>query len=200
MRPTLLLFFLCFTLYGIAQSPEKILVSSIVISSDSLPVPDVAIINVRNGKTVRTNSNGYFEIEMNVNDSLLAYHIAYKKRFINKNDNAKKIILEPEVQELLQIDILDNTDSQEKKMDKLEKDIMKVAPLKKLEGYNPKVALQSFIDKNGSHNKAFSPYFGPTFHLSTSQIVSKISKMSEKRKLKRLTSHYHIVKKKDQKK
>ena len=199
MRRFLLFFLVSFTLESAAQTTGKILISCIISNPDSVAIPDVAVIDVRTGKTVRTNSNGFFQIEIAENDSLLAYHIAYKKRFININDNGKSIVLEPEVQEIMQVDILDNKEQEQKKINQVENDIKRIAPLKKNEGYDPKVSMKNFVAEHGSHDKAYIQFFGPTVGVSTGQIATVISKISNKRKLKKLTSHYHLVKKKDQK-
>jgi hypothetical protein len=77
---TVMLVFECYS-----QPVRKIQLFGIVVSPDSVPVPDVAIMNIWSGKIVRTNANGFFRTEISDEDSLLVFHIAYKKQFINKS-------------------------------------------------------------------------------------------------------------------
>lgn len=184
---------------GLTQNPNPILISGIIVDADSIPLPDVAVINVRTGKTVRTNGNGFFETAMAEEDSLLAYHIAYKRLFISSKDNARTLVMFPETHELLQVEVTEDSEAAQKKADKLSDDIMRVAPLKKLTGYDRKSAQEYFYEENGSHNKAFSPYFGPTTRVSVGKVGEVISKISKKRQLKKQTAHYHLVRKKKQK-
>lgn len=181
---------------GLTQNPDRILMSGIILDADSIPLPDVAVINVRTGKTVRTNSDGFFETTMAEEDSLLAYHIAYKRLFISSEDNARTLVMFPETHELLQVEVTEDSEAAQKKADKLSEDIMRVAPLKKLAGYDHKSRPDYFYEENGSHNKAFSPYFGPTVRVSVGKIGEVLSKISRKRQLKKNTAHYHLVKKK----
>jgi hypothetical protein len=181
---------------GISQTPGFVEVSCIILDSDSLPVPDVAVINTRTGKTVRTNAEGFFQTKITETDSLLAYHIAYKRLFITPKDNGRTLILYPETHELLQVEVTEDSERALKKADLLSKDIMRIAPLKKLEGFDKKSRQDYFYEENGSHNKAFSPYFGPTARISVSKVGGVISKISRKRQLKKNTAHYHLVKKK----
>jgi hypothetical protein len=182
----------------LAQNSDRFLISGIILDADSIPLPDVAVINVRTGKTVRTNSDGFFETTIAEEDSLLAYHIAYKRLFISYRDNAKIFVLVPETHELLQVEVTEDSEAAQKKADKLSEEIMRVAPLKKLEGYDHKSRSDYFYEENSSHNKAFSPYFGPTVRISPGKLGAGISKLSKKRQLKKLTSHYHLIKKKKQ--
>lgn len=184
---------------GLTQNPNPILISGIIVDADSIPLPDVAVINVRTGKTVRTNSNGFFETAMAEEDSLLAYHIAFKRMFISSKDNARTLVMFPETHELLQVEVTEDSEAAQKKADKLSEDIIRVAPLKKLTGYDRKSAQEYFYEENGSHNKAFSPYFGPTTRVSVGKVGEVISKISKKRQLKKQTAHYHLVRKKKQK-
>lgn len=184
---------------GLTQNPNPILISGIIVDADSIPLPDVAVINVRTGKTVRTNSDGFFETTIAPEDSLLAYHIAYKRLFIGYEDNARTFVLFPETHELLQVEVTEDQKMAQEKADKLSEDIKRVAPLKKLEGYDRKSAQEYFYEEHGSHNKAFSPYFGPTTRVSVGKLGEVISKISKKRQLKKQTAHYHLVRKKKQK-
>lgn len=181
---------------GLTQNPDRILISAVILDADSIPLSDVAIINTRSGKTVRTNADGFFETMMAEGDSLLAYHIAYKRLFISYKDNARTLAMFPETHELLQVEVTEDLEAAQKKADKLSEDIMRVAPLKKLEGYDRKSIQEYFYEENGSHNKAFSPYFGPTVRVSAGKLGEAISKISKKRQLKKQTAHYHLVKKK----
>lgn len=181
---------------GLTQNTDRILISGIILDTDSIALPDVAVINVRTGKTVRTNSDGFFETTMAEEDSLLAYHIAYKRLFISYRDNARTLVMFSETHELLQVEVTEDSEAAQKKADKLSEDIMRVAPLKKLEGYDRKSIQEYFYEENSSHNKAFSPYFGPTVRVSSGKFGVAISKISKKRQLKKQTAHYHLVKKK----
>lgn len=181
---------------GLAQNPKPILISGIIVDTDSIALPDVAVINVRTGKTVRTNSDGFFETTMAEEDSLLAYHIAYKRLFISYRDNARTLVMFPETHELLQVEVTEDSEAAQKKADKLSEDIMRVAPMKKMTGYDHKSRSDYFYEENGSHNKAFSPYFGPTARISVGKIGEVLSKISRKRQLKKNTTHYHLVKEK----
>ena len=55
--------FLCFS-----QEPEKLLLSGIVLNTDSVPLSNVAIVNIRTGKVMRTNTTGYFQAEIAAED------------------------------------------------------------------------------------------------------------------------------------
>ena len=196
MRFILLSFFFIIFLNGFSQIPGKILISGILINNDSIPIPDVAIINSRTGKTVRTNVSGYFQTEIEPNDSLLIFHIAFKKQFVGEKDNCRVIILKPEVQQIMQIDVTHNKDREQNKTDQIIEDVRRLAPTKTNSDYDQKSYQKRFIAEHGSHEKAFSPYFGPTTHLSTGEITRQISKIKKRKELKKMTSHYHLAKKK----
>jgi len=87
-------------LNSFAQPSGKIHVAGTVIGNDSVPIQGVAIIDIQTGKIVHTDRNGNFHMELPLKDSLLIYHIAYKKQFVNSNDNRKYFMLQPEVHEL----------------------------------------------------------------------------------------------------
>jgi hypothetical protein len=177
-----------------AQPSGKIQVSGIVLSNDSLPVQGAAIINVQTGKLIHTDKKGFFQTEFAVMDSLLIYHIAYKKQFVNKNDNRKYFVLEPEVHELMQVDILDKSKQEKKYLDSTMIQINQLAPKEKLTGYEKKSTMNYFIEENGSHTKGFSPYFGPTFNFNFGKNTNNVIRREERRQLKEMTSHYHLVK------
>lgn len=193
MRILLLLIAFLSVLHSFSQPVKSILMSAIVISPDSVPIPDVAIINARTGKTVRTNSTGFFQAEIMEGDSLIAYHIAFKKRFIHETDNIRHLVLEPEIQELLQIDVTDQ-EQEKKNLEQTVDDIKRLAPLKKLSGYDLKSRQKQFIEDHGSHNKGFSPYFGPKTQVPLEKIGGLVSNLTKRRQLKKLSSHYHLVK------
>jgi len=193
MRIVLLIIALLMVYTGFSQPAKKILLSGIVINPDSVPIPDVAIINARTGKTVRTNTAGFFQAEIAEGDSLMAYHIAFKRRFISETDNIRFLVLEPEIQELLQIDITDH-EQEKKNLEQTVDDIKRLAPLEKLSGYELKSRQTQFIEDHGSHNKGFSPYFGPKTHVPLSKIGGLISNLTKRHQLKKLSSHYHLVK------
>jgi hypothetical protein len=193
MRYALFLVCLFFTLNGFSQNSGRILISGIVIGSDSIPVQGAAIINVQTGKLIHTDKKGFFHSEFAVKDSLLIYHIAYKKQFINKNDNRKCFVLEPEVHELMQVDVLDKSKQEKKYLDSTMILVNQLAPKEKLTGYDKKSTMNYFIDENGSHTKGFSPYFGPTFKFNFGKNTKNVIRREEKRQLKEMTSHYHLV-------
>ncbi len=198
MRRFVLIIFVFVSVHCYSQMPGKILLSGIILNADSLPVPDVAIIDLKTGKTIRTNSTGFFQTAISPEDSLMVYHISYKKQFINADDNAKLTILQPEVQEIMQVDITDNHAKEQRNLDQTVADINKLAPLKKLTGYELHSTQEYFIRDNGSLTKGFSPFFGPTVPVSLGILAAQFSKIKEKRELKKLTKHYHLVKNDDQ--
>ena len=192
----LLLAFVCIfsVLQCEAQTTGKVMVSGTVTDTDSFPIQGVAIINVKNGKIARTDKDGYFQTEFSVSDSLLIYHIAYKKQFINSNDSRKKFILEPEVFELKQVDVLDKNKQTNKNLDSMMQSVNQLAPKEKLSGYDEKSTLNYFVDENGTHNKGFSPYFGPSFKIPFGKNINAIIHREEQRQIKEMTAHYHLVK------
>jgi len=196
MRFFVLSFILSLTFSSFSQPTKGIALSGIVLDTDSLPVPDAAIINTRSGKTVRTNSEGFFQTEIAGDDSLLIYHIAYKRKFITEKDNARKIVLEPEIQELMQIDVSDKKEMEQKNLKETVDKIKRLGPMKKLEGYDLKSRQRVFVDEHGTHNKGFSPFFGPTVRIPIGKIGEIISERQKKKQLKKMTEHYHIAKRK----
>lgn len=196
MRYILLAFSVFLVSQCYSQSPQKILISGVVIGPDSAVIPGVAIINTRTLKTVRTNLYGYFQTEIASEDSLLVYHIAFKKRFITSGNNGHRIVLEPEIQELRQVDIIDKKEQEQKNLDNTVSEIKRLAPMKKLSGYDQKSRQSYFIDANGSHNKGIIPFFGPTIKSPLAKAVALVAGTEEKRQRKKLTSHYHLIKKK----
>jgi len=192
----LLSFILSFVFNCSSQNTGETILSGIVVDNDSIPVADVAIINTRTGKTVRTNTTGFFQTEIAPQDSLLAYHIAYKKRFISEKYNGRLIVLEPEIQELMQVDVIDKSVQEMKNLEETVSDIKRLAASKKLDGFDRKSRQSYFFDQNGSYNKGFIPFFGPTSHIPFGKIASLVTGDAEKRQRKTLTSHYHLVRKK----
>jgi hypothetical protein len=169
------------------------------MNSDSVAIPDVAIINSRTLKATRTNLNGWYQAEILPEDSLLAFHISYKKRFISLRNNRQRIVLELEIHELKLVNINDKKEKEQKYLDNTVSEIKRLAPLKKLEGYDLKSRQTQFIEDNGSHNKGFSPFFGPTIKSPLAKVIAVVAGTEEKRQRKKLTSHYHLVKKKKKK-
>ena len=181
----------------IAQQPmQKITITGIVVSADSLPVSGVAIVNIHTGKTVRTNTAGYFRAEITGDDSLLVYHISYQKHYINKKDNGKLIILEPEIQHIKQVDIVDKQRMEQRNLDQTVDDILRLAPMKQLSGYQLHSSQEYFILENGTHTKGFSPYFGPTFHLSLAKVPDLIGKTETQKEQQKTVSDQKSPKKK----
>ena len=194
MRLLLTITCILFVILTDAQPIGKVLVSGTVIDTDSFPISGVSIINVKTGKIARTDKNGYFHAEFSISDSLLIYHIAYKKQFINSNDLRKKFILEPEIFELKQVDVLDQNKQTKKILDSMMISVNHLAPKKKLTGYDKKSSLSYFVDESGSHNKGFSPYFGPTIKIPFGKNINELIHREEKRQLREMTAHYHLVK------
>lgn len=193
----ILLAFLLFSVFNCySQHTGKVILSGIVLDTDSVPIPDVAIINTLTGKTVRTNANGFFQTEIAAADSLLVYHIAYKKQFINKKNNGRYMVLELEIRELLQVDVTNKSEQELKNLKETVDDIKRLAPLKKGEGYDLKSRQNYFYDQNGSYNKGFGSFFGPTSRIPLGKVTALVSGKTEKRQKKKLTSHYHLVKRK----
>lgn len=182
-----------------SQTTESSLLSAVLVGPDSLPVPDVAVINTRTFHTVRTDENGYFQTEIAGDDSLFIYHIAFKRQFINENDNGKVIVLEPQVNEISQVDVTDSALQDLKNLQKTLKDIKRVVPDKKYDhsDYTESSRQKLFVERNGSHTKGFQPFFGPTVKLPLGTIINAVAGNAEKRKRKKLTSHYHLVKNKN---
>jgi len=194
MRLSILLVCIFLILNGYSQTSGRIQISGIVIGSDSVPVQGAAIINIQTGKLIHTDKKGYFQSEFAVKDSLLIYHIAFKKQFVNKNDTRKYFVLEPEVHELKQVDVLDKGKLEKKYLDSTMLSVSQLAPKQKLTGYEKKSTMEYFVEANGTHSKGFSPYFGPSFHFNFGKNTNNVIRREEKRQLKELTSHYHLVK------
>lgn len=184
--------FLPFLLF--AQQANNTQVSGVILSSDSIPIPDVAVIHPRTGLAVRTNSTGFFQTMINENDSLLLFHISYKKRFVKATSKQQYIILESEVQELMQIDVLNQQEKEARNLQQTLSEIKRAAPMQTLTGYDLHSKTEYFVRDNGSHNKAFMPFFGPTLSFSLNTILKPITNQSEKRARKKLTGHYHLIK------
>lgn len=193
MRFSFLFICMLFLVQGFAQTQSKIKLSGVILNTDSVPIQGVAIINVKTGKTSHSDKKGYFESEFAVNDSLLIYHISFKKQFVNSLDSRKRFVLEPEEHVLMQVDILDKNRKQQEYLDSTMISVKELAPKQKLTGYDKKSKMSYFIEENGSHTKGFSPYFGPSFNLNFGKTTSKVIQREYKRQLKELTAHYRLV-------
>lgn len=197
MRNYIFVVLLLFTFECYSQTTDKILISGTVLSSDSVPISGAAVINIWSGDIVRTNSNGFFQIEIYPGDSLLVYHIFYKKLFISKNNQGGYILLKPEIHELNQVDVTDKTEQERKNLEETVNEIKRLAPLRKDAEYDMKSRQNSFIKQNGSHDKGFSPFFRPTTSTSTSlQEAWSGSRNQGETITEKLTAHYHLVKRK----
>ena len=194
MRILFTLICVFFVLLGSAQTTGKVSVSGIVTDTNSFPIQGVAIINVKNGKVTRTDQKGYFQTEFSVKDSLLIYHIAYRKEFVNSSDGRNIFILEPEVYELNQVNILDKSSQTNKNLDSMMQSVTQLAPKKKLTGYDEKSIVDHFVDASGSHTKGFSPYFGPSFKIPFGKNIRHVIHREEQRQIREMTSHYKLVK------
>lgn len=194
MRHLLLSLTMLTVLQVYSQTEEMTVISGIVLDSDSVPVSDMAIINTRTFNTVRTTETGFFQSQINGNDSLLIYHIAYKRLFITKKDNGRLIIVEPEINVIKQVNVTDNYIQELENLQKTVDEIKRVAPLEKLSKEERKSRLTSFVEETGSHNKGFSPFFGPTVTVPIGKIIQLSGLDMDKQKRKKLTSHYHLIK------
>lgn len=182
-----------------SQRPGTTLFSAVLVDPHSLPIPDVTIINTRTYHTVRTDEKGYFQTPIAGNDSLFIYHIAFKRQFINENANGKIIVLEPQLNEIKQVDVTDNALQDLKNLQKTLQDIKRVAPEKKYghSDYTESSRQERFIGQHGSHTKGFKPFFGPTIKFPLATVINAVAGDQEKRKRKKLTAHYHLVKTKN---
>jgi hypothetical protein len=174
-----------------AQNSNKVVISGTITDTQRIPIKGVAIINVKTGKVHRTDSKGYFETEFSAKDSVLIYHIAYKKEFVNSNEIRKTFVLEPEIIELKEVNITEKTPSSG--MDSLANSAANLAKQKQLSGYDEKSQLSYFVDEKGTHTKGFSPFFGPSFQIPIGRSLEEIIKREEQRQIKEMTSHYHLV-------
>lgn len=179
------------------QLMQQVPITGIVVGNDSLPISDVAIVNIRTGKTVRTNAAGYFTAVITGNDSLFVYHISYKKRYITQKDDGRLIVLEPEIQELRQVDVNDKSKQEQKNLAATIDDILRLAPMKTLTGYDLHSRQDYFILENGSQTRGFSPFFGPTAHIPLEKVTGLVIKTNDEKERKKLTSHYKLMKKKN---
>lgn len=158
-----------------AQQPRSVIsISGIIVSPDSLAIPDVTIVSSRTGKTIHTNAAGYFKTEMTPGDSLFVYHISFERRYITAKDNGKLIILKPEVQVIKQVNVKDVSKQEQKNLEATMDDIMRLAPMKTLTGYDLHSREDYFILENGSLTRGFSPFFGPTLHIPLEKISSLV--------------------------
>lgn len=194
MRYLLLVITAMLVLGGYSQPIRKIQLFGIVVSPDSVPIPDVAIINMWSGKVVRTDAKGFFHTMIITDDSLLVYHIAYKKQFINKNNLGKFIILQPEIQQLMQVNVINKREQEQKNLEQTINEIRRLAPAKKLEGYDYESSLDYFVLGNGAHGKGFKPFFGPTILIPTGKIAEPVTRIVEKNKQKKRTTPIHLLK------
>jgi len=167
-----------------AQTSNPINFSGIILSNDSVPLPDVAIVNPTTGKTVRTNGEGFFQTQIGKNDSLFVYHIAYKRIFLHLKDNNGRLYMIPEAYDLHGINVYEDSASIKKKMDVLSSDIKRIAFSKKLEGYDRTSRQENFYFDNSVRRKAMSPYFGPTAGISFGQIAKLFGKLKKKKEKK----------------
>lgn len=164
------------------QRPPLFDFSAIILDRDSLPVFGAAVFNPRTEKTVRTDTNGFFCTQIAEGDSLLVYHIAYKRRFLHLSDNCMRLQLIPENYRLDEVTIYEDSASIAKKMDILAQEIITKALSKKLEGYDKTSRQDRFYFDNSVRAKASSPYFGPTVGISFTQIAGLFRKLKRRDK------------------
>ncbi|HET6557084.1 MAG TPA: hypothetical protein VFG54_07190 [Prolixibacteraceae bacterium] len=199
MRILSLIITLLIVLQGYSQTDQEIRISGIIADADSIPIPDVIVVNSRTLNIVRSNPQGFFQSSISGNDSLFIFHVSYKRRFISEKDNGRVIILEPEINELKQVDVTDKYLQELKNLQQTMEDIKRVAPLKKLSEEEMKSIQTRFVEQHGSHNKGFKPYFGPKVRLPFWKIAELAGLDKQTRQRKQLTSHYHFTKKKSPK-
>lgn len=200
MRTLFLFTTLLMVFQGYSQQGKELLISGIVVDADSLPIPDVQVLNTRTMAVVRTNSKGFFQSQIMGNDSLLIFHVSFKRRYINENDNLKITILEYEINELQQVDVTDAYLQDLKNLQLTLEDIKRKVPLKKISKEDMKSIQTRFVEEQGSHNKGFSPYFGPKIKIPFWKIIKLAGLDSQTQQRKKLTSHYHFTRKKSLKK
>ena len=199
MRYLFIIFVWLVVFQGYPQTPKTTILSAIVVDNDSIPVPGVAVINTRTLKIVRTDSKGFFQTEIAGNDSVFLYHIAFKRHFVNEKANGKILRLEPQINEIKQVDVIDNSVQEMKNLQQTLQQIKRAALEKKFthSDYTESLRHKRFVGQNGSHDKGFKYFFGPTAHLPLGKIIASVSGSEDKRERKKLTSHYHLVKRKD---
>lgn len=199
MRNLSLLITLLIVFQGYSQTDQGIMISGIIADADSIPIPDVIVVNSRTYETVRSNHQGFFQTYITGNDSLFIFHVSYKRRFISEKDNGRMIILEPEINELKQVDVTDEYLQELKNLQKTMEEIKRVVPLKKLNEEEMKSIQTRFVEQHGSHNKGFMPFFGPIIKIPFWKIAELTGLDRQTRQRKQLTSHYHFTKKKSPK-
>ncbi|MFY9152022.1 MAG: hypothetical protein WAO52_08410 [Prolixibacteraceae bacterium] len=197
MRSVMLVLGMLMVAQSYSQPFRKYLISGIVVNPDTVPVSEAAIINIRTGKTIRTNFSGFFQTEITEDDSLFVYHIAYKNKFIRLHDHGKLIFLEPEIQELMQVDITAKAVQERKNLQQTISEIKQLAPNEKLTGFDLKSEQEYFIEQHGTHDNVIRPFFGPTFHVPLEIFLGVMFQTEEQKELKRKTSHYNLTKKKE---
>lgn len=181
---------------GYSQTEQGIPLSGVIVDADSIPIPDVIVVNTRTLNVVRSNNQGFFQSRISANDSLFIFHVSYKRKFISEIDNGNVIILESEINELNQVDVKDEYLQELNNLQQTMKDIRRVAPLQKLSEEEMKSIQTRFVEQNGSHNRGFMPYFGPKVKIPFWKIVELAGMDKQTRQRKQLTSHYHFSRKK----
>jgi len=191
---------LLMVLQAYSQTEATVIISGIVADLDSVPIPDVVIVNARTGHTVYSDQKGFFQTHITGNDSLFIYHIAYQRRFITEKDNGRTIILQPDMNEINQVDVNGDYMQELKYLQQTLEDIKRTVPMEKLSEEEMKSRETRFVEQHGSHNKGFMPFFGPTMHLYFGKIAQMAGLDKQSRERKKLTSHYHLLKKKSNEK
>lgn len=104
--------------------------------------------------------------------------------------------MKPEIQEIMQVDVTDKKEQEQKNLEQTLDDIRRLALMEKLSGYELISMQEYFINENGSHTKGFSPFFGPTISIPLVKLETEFSTLSESVQQRNLTLHYHLVNKK----
>lgn len=199
MRTLIPIVILLMAIQGYAQTGPEIPLSGIITDADSIPIPDVLVVNSRTLNVVRSNQQGFFQSYISGNDSLFIFHVSYKRRFISEKDNGRVITLEPEFNELKQVDVTDQYLKELKNLQQTMDEIKRIAPLEKISEEEMKSIQTRFVDQNGSHTKGFGLFFGPKIRIPFWKIAQLVGLDQPTRQRKKLTSHYHFTGKKSSK-
>jgi hypothetical protein len=79
MRYFVVFLFLCLSINSFAQAESSQKVSGTIVNDNTkLPVPNVNIINLNKSRGTISNEKGYFEIEVNVNDTIYVSFIGFQ--------------------------------------------------------------------------------------------------------------------------
>lgn len=183
-RIFILFIFVAQSFFCLAQRLPTFDFSAIVLDQDSLPIFGATVVNPRTGNMVKTDKKGFFCAKIAEDDSLLVYHIAYRRRFLHLSDNCLRLQLIPENYRLNEVTVYEDSASIARKMDAIVQEIRTKALSKKLEGYDRTSRQDRFYFDNSVRAKASSPYFGPTANISFGQIAGLFKKLKRNKGVK----------------